>query len=156
MPFLTEIINSSLSSGIVPFALKLSHIRPLLKKNKKQIWTKQQQQKENNLQNYRAVVNLMFTSQVLERIVATQIKTYLHDNNVFSDARSALLRVQNDLLLAVDEGQEAVLGLLDNSAAFETNDHEKFLKDRYGICRTVLKASQLDAFCPCNISLNSN
>ena len=91
----------------------------------------------------------MFTSKVLERIVATQIKTYLHDNNLFSDAycchhstETALLRVQNDLLLAVDKGQEAVLVLLDYSAAFDTIDHETLFqrpKDRYGICGTVLK-----------------
>ena len=80
LPFLTDIINSSLSSGIVPTAFKLSHIRPLLKKANLD---------KNNLHNYRPIANLMFTSKVLERIVATQIKTYFHDNNLFSDAQSA-------------------------------------------------------------------
>ena len=40
---------------------------------------------------------------------------------------TALLRVYNDLLLAVDQGNEAVLILLDYSAAFDTISHNVFL-----------------------------
>ena len=39
---------------------------------------------------------------------------------------TALLRVYNDLLLAVDQGNEAVLILLDYSAAFDTISHNVF------------------------------
>ncbi len=143
LPFITDIINSSLMSGSVPSTLKLSHILPLLKKPKLD---------RNNLQNYRPIANLSFISKVLERIVAAQLKTYMQSNNLFSDAQSAyrryhstetaLLRVQNDLLLAIDQGQEAVLVMLDYSAAFDTIDHGvlyKRLQDKYGIGGTVLK-----------------
>ena len=41
--------------------------------------------------------------------------------------KAALLRVYNDLLLAVDKGKEAVLVLLDCSAAYDTTNHEIFL-----------------------------
>ena len=40
---------------------------------------------------------------------------------------SALLRVQNDVLLSLDKGQSVFLVLLDLSAAFDTIDHGKLL-----------------------------
>ena len=55
---------------------------------------------------------------------------------------TALLRVYNDLLLAVDKGKEAVLILLAYSAAFDTINHELFLNplaERYGITGCVLR-----------------
>ena len=51
------------------------------------------------------------------------------------------MRVYNDLLLAVDQGNEAVLILLDYSAAFDTISHKVFLnrlRQRYGIMGTAL------------------
>ena len=55
---------------------------------------------------------------------------------------TALLRVYNDLLIAVDKGKEAILILLDYSAAFDTINHDLFfqrLSNRYGITGNVLK-----------------
>ena len=54
---------------------------------------------------------------------------------------TALLRVNNDLLRAVDQHQEAVLVLLDLSSTLNTIDHETLLQRlaiRYGISDTVL------------------
>ena len=54
---------------------------------------------------------------------------------------TALLKVQNDLLLAVDNGYEAVLVLLDFSAAFDLIDHDILLnrlEKRFGLCGTPL------------------
>ena len=142
LPFITDIINSSLSSGTVPAAFKTSHIMPLLKKSNLD---------HNNLQNYRPIANLMFVFKVLERVVAAQLKTYLQSCDLFSTAQSAyrchhstetaLLRVQNDLLMAIDKGQEAILVLLDYSAAFDTIDHKilfERLKNKYGVGGTAL------------------
>ena len=143
LPHITKIINLSLSSGTVPAAFKLSHIVPLLKK---------QNLYPNELKNYRPVANLPFLFKVLERIVTTQIKEYMQEHNLFSvnqsayrkfhSTETALLCVTNDLLLALDNGHEAVLVLLDYSSAFDTINHsmlfERF-KRRYGICGTVLK-----------------
>ena len=60
----------------------------------------------------------------------------------FHSTETALLKVYNDLLLAVDKGQEAILVMLDYSAAFDTINHitlvERFCH-RFGIGGTALK-----------------
>ncbi len=63
-------------------------------------------------------------------------------NNSITVAETALVRIQNDLLRAVDQHQEAVLVLLDFSAAFDTINHQTILQRlqaRYGIQDTALK-----------------
>ena len=60
---------------------------------------------------------------------------------MFHSTESALLRVQNDLLQAMDQKKESYLVLLDLSAAFDTVDHEQLLQrmqHRLGIGGTAL------------------
>ena len=55
---------------------------------------------------------------------------------------SALLRVQNDVLLSLDKGQSVFLVLLDLSAAFNTIDHGKLLStlhDHIGVADNALR-----------------
>ena len=59
----------------------------------------------------------------------------------FHSTETALLRVQNDLLKAVDTHGGAILVLLDLSAAFDTIDHAKLLRaleSQCGIIGTAL------------------
>ena len=54
---------------------------------------------------------------------------------------TALLRVQNDISLALDNNNDVILILLVLSSAFQMVNHQillKRLQDRYGIYRTVL------------------
>ena len=96
--------------------------------------------------NYRPVSNLPFLSKVLERLVAGQLNMYLSQNGLFAKRQSAyrkyhsvetaLVRVTNDLLLALDAKREAVLLLLDLSSAFDTVNHDILiarLKTRFGV-----------------------
>ena len=125
-PLMTDFINSSLQSGVVPDSMKSAAVTPLLKKPSLDI---------NILKNYRPVSNL--SSKVLERAVASQLKAYmdyndLHDTlqsayNTTHSTESALLKVQNDILRTVDHSGVAVLVLLDLSAAFDTIDHSILL-----------------------------
>ena len=111
--------------GIGKVSLKLAHIRPLLKNSKLD---------SNQLNSYRPVANLTFLSKIMERAAVSQMHQYLTLNNLNGRMQSAyrknhscetaLLRVHNDLLLALDSGEEAVLILLDFSAAFETIRHD--------------------------------
>ena len=60
----------------------------------------------------------------------------------FHSTETALTRVFNDVLLAIDKGHEAVIVLLDFSAAFDSIDHDT-MTDRfqrcYGIKGTALQ-----------------
>ena len=59
----------------------------------------------------------------------------------FHSTETALVRVQNDILCAIDNNESVILLLLDFSAAFETMDHSIMLsrlRDRFGINGTVL------------------
>ena len=144
LPVLTNIINVSLSSGVVPRSFRASLILPVLKKPNLD---------PNDLGNYHPIANLPFVSKVLERIVADQLMCYVDSHHLlpgnqsayrnFHSTETALLKVLNDLLLAVDKGDEAVMFLLDFSAAFDTLDHtvllwKRLVKD-YSITGTVLQ-----------------
>ena len=123
---------------------KKSIVRPLIKKETLD---------PDELSNYRPISNLSFLSKTLERIVASQIDEYLHDNVLYARMQSAyrkyhstetaLIRVVNDIQRAVDDQCESVsLVLLDLSAAFDTIDHEillERLRFRYGFSNLVLR-----------------
>jgi hypothetical protein len=142
LPVITDIVNSSLSSGVVPSSFKSAVVTPLLKKPGLD---------PEALKNYRPVSNLGFLSKVLERAVAEQLQSYLQENKLLAQMQSAyrkyhstetaLLRVTNDVLTALDQQCNVVLMLLDLSAAFDTIDHHILLgrlESRFGIQGTVL------------------
>ena len=90
------------------------------------------------MKNYRPVSNLPFLSKVLEKIVAARLDSHLALNNLQDRYQSAyrkhfstetaLLKVQSDILAALDEGSCVALIMLDLSAAFDTLDHEILLQ----------------------------
>ena len=87
----------------------------------------------NELKNYGPVSYLSFFSKLFEEVVLAQVFSHLNSRNLISEYRwayhpghstqTALLKVANDLLTAMDTGQVSVLTLLDLSAAFDTIDH---------------------------------
>ena len=142
LPLITRIVNLSLKLGNMPESLKTALITPLLKKLNMELIMK----------NYRPVSNLAFLSKVIEKAVAAQLIDHLIRNKLmdtyqsayrkFHSTETALLKVQNDILMGMDKGKVAMLLLLDMSAAFDTIDHEILLNrlsDRCGIKGTVLK-----------------
>ncbi len=142
LPLITQIINLSLSLGDMPQPLKKAIIKPLLKKLGLELEKK----------NYRPVSNLAFISKLIEKAVAFQLIDHLKRNNLydkfqsayrqFHSTETALLRVKNDVLNAMDNQNITLMLLLDLSAAFDTIDHEILLhrlKERCGIGGTAIK-----------------
>ena len=71
LPFITNVFNESLSSGVFPSDFKNSVVIPLLKKSSLN---------PNVLKNYSPVTNLSFLSKILERIVFDQLIFHLAKN----------------------------------------------------------------------------
>ena len=137
LPFISKIINISLESGQMPSQLKVAMLRPLLKKSSLD---------HTQFCNYRPVSNLSFISKAIEKLVANQLISYINDyelNETFQSAykkyhsaETALIRVHNDILSAIDNRRIVILLLLDLSAAFDTVDHTILLsrlRVRFGI-----------------------
>ena len=82
--------------------------------------------------------NLSFISKVLKRIVYFQFLNHITANKLIDKVQSAykpghstetaLIRVVNDMLNAIDNGNLSLLTLLDLSAAFDTIDHSILLE----------------------------
>ena len=127
----------SLQSAKFPAKLKEALITSLLKKTNLDV---------EELKNFRPVSNLPYVGKIIERAAINQLQCYIDDNDLhtkyqcayrcFHSVETATVRVTNDLLRAVDDHGEAVLVLLDLSAAFDTMDHQILLKRlsaRYGV-----------------------
>ena len=139
---ITAIINASLEQGKCPNFFKQVHVTPILKKPSldKEVF-----------KNYRPVSNLNFISKILERVVSVQLQTHLDEAGLMTAfqspyrkhhfTESALLNIQNDILLNMAKGSVTALTLLDLSTAFDTIDHT-ILLDRlnvyYGLSELTL------------------
>ena len=139
---MTQIINKSLRSAVMPEDFKLALLIPLLKNVGLEVIKP----------NFRPVSNLPYASKMIERAVANQMVEHMKQNDLFEPLQSAykeghstetaLLKVQNDLLVAMDNQRVSILVLLDLSAAFDTVNHRLLLKrlnDRCGVVRDALK-----------------
>ena len=128
---------------MVPKNFKQAFVRPLLKGTKLNA--------DDLKKNYRPVSNLSFVSKQLERVVATRLSKHLSEKNLCETLQSAyksnestetaLLRVSNDILRAMDNGKVGILILLDLSVALDTVDHSLLiqrLQNEAGLTRTAL------------------
>ncbi|KAK3517289.1 hypothetical protein QTP70_002930 [Hemibagrus guttatus] len=128
LPFITKVINGSLTSGHIPTAFKKARVIPTLKKPALD---------SSDISNYRPVSLLSFLSKILERVVCNQLSDYLMQNNLhdpnqsgFKAAHStetALLAVTEKLHAARSAKLSSVLILLDLSVAFDTVNHKTLL-----------------------------
>uniref|UniRef100_A0A4W3J5N3 Reverse transcriptase domain-containing protein n=1 Tax=Callorhinchus milii TaxID=7868 RepID=A0A4W3J5N3_CALMI len=85
------------------------------------------------LSSYRPISNLSFLSKVLERVVASQLRSFLSRHSLFEPLQSgfhaahspetALVKVTNDILNICDQGSLCLLVLLNLSSAFDTVNH---------------------------------
>lgn len=141
-PVITKMINLSLQEGHVPDTWKVALLAPLLKKLGLDVV----------FENFRPVSNLSFVSKSTEKAVVSQLFKQCTDNaplpanqssyRQFYSTETALLKVQNDILMNMDQQEVTLLVLLDLSAAFDTIDHGimlDILESDFGVVGNALK-----------------
>ena len=87
-----------------------------------------------SLSNLRPVSNLQYLSKLVESAVYDQTTDHVTQSGLYPILQSAyrlghstetaLLKIQNDILAAMDNQRVTLLVLLDLSAAFDTIDHQ--------------------------------
>ena len=142
LPSITKIVNKYITSGCFPSIYKTAQVTPSLKKSSLD---------PDTIKNYRPVSSLPFVSKIVEKVVASRLNTHMAQNSILEPSQSAYrkhhstetahLKVQNDILQAIDRKKCVMLLLLDLSAAFDTIDHEillQRLRVSGGVCGTAL------------------
>ena len=129
LPIILKVFNLLLESGHFPSSLKTAVLSPLLKKANLD---------HEVLANYRPFSNLKVISNIIEKVVAVRLPKYLEANQLneplqsayktFHSCETALVRVYDDILAAIDKRHCVMLLLLDLSSAFDTVDLDILLK----------------------------
>ena len=124
LPTLTTIVNASIEANNFPSSFKQASVTPLLKKPSLD---------SEQLSNYRPVSNLPYVGKLIEHVVVDQMRSHMTLHSLHCPLQSAyrahhstetaLLKVLNDLHLAIDNKQAVFLVMLDLSAAFDTVNH---------------------------------
>jgi hypothetical protein len=136
-PIIAEIINLSFSEGIAPNHWKIALVLSLLKKFGLDFM----------FENVRPISNLPFVAKSAEKATIScaansPFPEYQSAYRKNHSTETALLKVQNDILLSTDRQEVTLLVLIDLSAAFDTIDHaillETFEKD-FGVTGNALK-----------------
>ena len=142
-PVIAAMCNASFIQHTVPAQHKKAVVRPLLKKPTLD---------PSDLASYRPISNLSFISKTLERLVSRRLANHVDKFNLLPPTQSAyrthhstetaLLRIHNDIVAAIDQGDVGALILLDLSAAFDTVDHSVLIdvmRERFGITGDALQ-----------------
>lgn len=126
LPLIAHIINFSLSSGCFPSIWKKANVVPIPKKSV-----------TSEPKDFRPISILPFLSKVLEKVVYRQLSHFLQSHSLLnpfqSGFRSAhststtLIKITDDIRLAMDDKQLTLLTLLDFSNAFNCVDHSILL-----------------------------
>ena len=139
---LTKLVNAAIDQSTIPQSLKSASVTPLIKKPSLD---------SDDTKNYRPVSNLPYISKLVEKVIVKQLNKHLEDNNLHQinqsayrkhhSTETALVKICDFILDALDRNQCVFLVLLDQSAAFDTV-HEDLLihklQTMYGITDSAL------------------
>ena len=125
LPVLTKMISISNETATVPVQLKEAMVKPKLKK---------ESLNHEVYANFWPISNLKYISKMIEKAISYQLTNYLRDNDLeeslksanipFYSTETALAKVHNEIVSAIDNHSYVILLLLDLSAAFDTVDHK--------------------------------
>jgi len=137
---LAEIINCSFTTGIVPQAIKIAKVVPILKKGEK-----------DNVTNYRPISVLPYFSKFYEKLMYNRLYGFVKNSNIIYQSQHgfqpghspymALLNMQDKISKAIENNEYSVGVFFDLAKAFDTVDHDILLNklENYGIRGTQLK-----------------
>ena len=142
-PAITVMVRHSLEEGIFPSNLGKALVKPI---------KKAANLSNESLSSFRPVSLLPFVSKVIEKSVQCQLVEYLEEHRLYPSEQSGYrkfhscetlnLKLNEDMLIALDGNKVIALVMLDMSAAFDTVDHTQLLGTLYhvyGITSTPLK-----------------
>ena len=103
LPVICKIVNLSLESCYMPPTFKKAVLSPTLKKSALDY---------QEFANFRPISNLEMVSKLIEKVISSRLIGYQDENNLqelfqsaykrYHSCETALLRVQNDILYALD------------------------------------------------------
>ena len=142
LPTLVKLVNLSLVEGEFIQQWKTALVKPLLKKVGMELINT----------SYHPVSNLPFLSKVVEKSVLLRFNRHCNENNLMPSYQSAyranfsgetaLLKLTDDLLWAMEHQEVTPLVAIDLSAAFDTVDHDlllSILSKKFGVIDKALK-----------------
>lgn len=126
VPYITHVVNFCLEHNVFPKCWKTARILPLPK-------TKN----PTELKDLRPISILPTFSKILERAMDFQLRDFLNSHSLLPVTQSgfrkgyscttALAKILDDILIAIDNNQLTALVLLDFSKAFDTINHKVLL-----------------------------
>jgi hypothetical protein len=131
---LSDIINCSFITGVVPPALKVAKITPIFKQGDKQ-----------EMSNYRPISILPYFGKILEKAMCQRLNDYINKMNIlyplqhgFRPGHStdmSLINMQDLISKAIDSSKYSIGIFLDLAKAFDTVDHNVLLSklENYGV-----------------------
>ena len=127
-PSVATLFNTTIKTGHLPKQFKKATIAPVFKSGDKHVAA-----------NYRPIFLLPIPSKVLEKVIASQLKSYLKEHSLlpveqfaFRDrhvTEDALVYTVNKLLHAKDVGKATGLVFVDLSKAFDRVQHQTLINE---------------------------
>lgn len=142
LPFLKHLFNTIITSSIFPSNWKKVKVIPIIKKSG-----------DASLTNLRPISILCSLSKVFEKLIRSQINEYINEYNFLHPFQSgfrkhhstdtALMKVHDDISVAIDKKGIAVLLLIDFAKAFDSVPHKKLINKLVNLYHFSDKAAKL-------------